>query len=277
MNKKVAVITGGSSGIGKKTAFMLNKKGFTVYACARRLDKMKALEAMGVNILYIDVTNDDSVKNCVNTILKKEKHIDILINNAGYGSYGAIEDVPIEEAKHQLDVNVLGIARMIKAVLPTMRKQKSGKIINISSMAGKVTTPFGGWYHGTKFAVEGLSDCLRMETAPFGIDTIIIEPGAIKTDWGIIAADNLRKTSSNGAYSEKANCVANNFTALYTSDKISKDDLIAKTILKAISAKKPKTRYLVGYGAKLSVFCRRILNDRMYDKAIMQILGRKTN
>ncbi len=275
MDKKVAVITGGSSGIGKKTAFMLNEKGFTVYACARRIDKMKALEALGVNILYIDVTNDDSVKNCVNTILEKEKHIDILINNAGYGSYGAIEDVPIEEAKHQLDVNVLGIARMLKAVLPTMRNQKSGKIINISSMAGKVTTPFGGWYHGTKFAVEGLSDCLRMETAPFGIDTIIIEPGAIKTDWGIIAADNLRKTSSKGAYSKKANYVANNFTALYTSDKISKDDLIAETILKAISAKKPKTRYLVGYGAKLSVFCRRILSDRMYDKAIMQILGRK--
>ena len=274
MDKKVAVITGGSSGIGKKTAFMLNEKGFTVYACARRLDKMLALEAMGVNILHIDVTKDESVKKCIDTILEKEQHIDVLVNNAGYGSYGAIEDVSIEEAQHQLDVNVLGIARLTKAVLPTMRNQHSGKIVNISSMAGKVTTPFGGWYHAAKFAVEGLSDCLRMETEPFGIDTIIIEPGAIKTDWGIIAADNLRKASLSGAYLEKAATVADNFARLYTSDKISKDDLIAETILKAVTAKNPKTRYLVGYGAKPSVFCRRILSDRMYDRAIMQILGK---
>ena len=153
-----------------------------------------------------------------------------------------------------------------------MRKQHSGKIINISSMAGKISTPFGAWYHATKYALEGFSDCLRMETKPFGIDVILIEPGAIKTNWGIIAADNLAEVSAKGAYSKQAKHVINYLRRSYSSDKISKPEIISKTIAKAISAKRPKTRYLVGYGAKLSVFSKRVLSDRAFDKMIQRIM-----
>lgn len=273
MSKKVVLITGASSGIGKDTALVLKNMGYKVYGAARRLNKMKDIEENGVSILPLDVTDEESMVNCVETILKKEGRIDILINNAGYGFYGAVEDVPITEARNQLDVNLFGLARMTQLVLPTMRKQHAGKIINISSMAGKVSTPLGAWYHATKYAVEGFSDCLRMETKPFGIDVILIEPGAIKTDWGTIAADNLAVVSSKGAYQKQANRVINYLRRAYTSDKISKPEIISKTIAKAVSAKKPRTRYLVGYGAKLSVLSKRVLSDRAFDKLIQKIMS----
>lgn len=272
MNKKVVLITGASSGIGRDTALVLKDMGYTVYGASRQVDKMKDLEKEGITVLPLDVTVEKSMIDCVDTILKKEGRIDILVNNAGYGFYGAVEDVPIDEARKQLEVNLFGLARMTQLVLPTMRKQHSGKIINISSMAGKISTPFGAWYHATKYALEGFSDCLRMETKPFGIDVILIEPGAIKTNWGIIAADNLAEVSAKGAYSKQAKHVINYLRRSYSSDKISKPEIISKTIAKAISVKRPKTRYLVGYGAKLSVFSKRVLSDRAFDKMIQRIM-----
>ena len=273
MSKKVVLITGASSGIGKDTALVLKNMGYTVYGAARRMDKMKDIEKKGISILPLDVTDEESMVNCVDSILKKEGRIDVLVNNAGYGSYGAVEDVPIDEARKQLEVNLFGLARMTQLVLPTMRKQHAGKIVNISSMAGKISTPLGAWYHATKYALEGLSDCLRMETKPFGIDVILIEPGAIKTNWGAIAADHLREVSAKGAYAKQANRVGNYLREAYTSDKISKPELISTTIAKAINAKKPKTRYLVGYGAKLSVFSKRILSDRAFDRLIQKVMS----
>ena len=198
--RKVVLITGASSGIGKETAKLLADGGFIVYGTARRLSKMQDLKKGGVKILKMDVTDDYSMVKGVNEILKKEKRIDVLINNAGYGSFGALEDVPISEAKNQFEVNIFGMARLIQLVLPHMRKQNSGKIINISSMGGKFGEPHGSWYHSTKFAVEGLSDSLRMELKPFNIDVVIVEPGAVKTEWNKIAGENLEKTSGNGAY-----------------------------------------------------------------------------
>ncbi|WP_455716167.1 oxidoreductase [Anaerosporobacter sp.] len=273
MSKKVVLITGASSGIGKDTALVLKNMGYKVYGAARRLNKMKDIEEKGVSILPLDVTDEESMVNCVETILKKEGRIDVLVNNAGYGFYGAVEDVPIAEARNQLDVNLFGLARMTQLVLPTMRKQHSGKIINISSMAGKISTPFGAWYHATKYAVEGFSDSLRMETKPFGIDVVLIEPGVIKTEWGTIAAENLAIVSSKGAYQKQANRVVNYLRKTYASDKISKPEIISKTIAKAVSAKKPRTRYLVGYNAKLSVFSKRVLSDRTFDKIIQKIMS----
>jgi short-subunit dehydrogenase len=208
--KKVALITGASSGMGKSTANILHSQGYTVYGAARRTDEMNDLKAKGIGVVSLDLTNDASIVEAVNTILNIEGRIDILINNAGYGSYGAVEDVPLDEARRQFEVNLFGMARLTQLILPTMRKQQSGRIVNISSMGGKIYTPFGAWYHATKHAVEGWSDCLRLELKEFGIDVVVVEPGGIKTPWGEISAENLKKASGNGAYAGFAHKVAEN-------------------------------------------------------------------
>ncbi len=267
--RKVVLITGASSGMGKLTAKILHKNGYTVYGAARRLNEMQDLQSDGMSIISLDLTNDDSIVACVNTILEKEGKIDILINNAGYGSYGAIEDVPIEEAKRQFEVNIFGLARITQLILPSMRKQKYGRIVNIASIGGKVYTPFGAWYHATKHALEGWSDCLRMEVKEFGIDVVIIEPGAIKTPWGIIAAENLRKTSGNGAYAKFANKVADGMENIYSGDKLTKAEILSEVIAKSAMVDKPKKRYLKGYMAKSALFIRKWLGDNIFEKIIM--------
>jgi short-subunit dehydrogenase len=229
---------------------------------------MKDLEKEGVCLVEMDVTDETSMVSGINTILAKEGSIDILVNNAGYGSYGAIEDVSMEEARRQFEVNLFGLARLSQFVLPGMRQNRYGKIINISSVGGKIYTPFGGWYHATKHAVEGFSDCLRLETKPFGIDVIIIEPGAIASEWSHIASDQLRKTSGKGAYAEAANKMANGMDKTYASNQPSKPTVVAETIFKAITARRPKTRYAVGYMAGTTIKLRRFLSDRLFDRII---------
>ena len=184
------------------------------------------------------------------SVLSREKSIDVLVNNAGYGSYGAIEDVPLEEARRQFEVNLFGMARLIQLVTPGMRNNRSGKIVNISSMGGKIWTKFGGWYHATKCAVEGLFDCLRMELKPFDIDVIVVEPGGIKTDWGLVAAENLKRISGNGVYAEAANRAADGMIRDYSGSMLSRPELIAKIVRKAVMKRRPRTRYLIGFGVK---------------------------
>ncbi len=268
MSRKVALVTGASSGIGYDAAIALHESGMKVYGAARRLDKMESLKKAGVKILPLDVTDEESMVNCVETIVKESGRIDVLVNNAGYGSFGAIETVPMEEARRQIEVNVFGLARMSQLVLPYMRKKKFGRIINISSMGGKMYTPFGGWYHATKFAVEALSDCMRLELKRFGVDVVLIEPGGIKTDWGIIAAKNLKKASKGTVYEKHAFSAANGMHSMYSSNRLSDPKIVADAILKGATAKKPKTRYLIGYAAKPGVFMRRLLSDRMFDRII---------
>lgn len=270
--KKIVLITGASSGIGKETAKTMVNAGFTVYSAARRVEKMEDLKKIGAFPVQMDVTDEASMTAGIQMILDKEGSIDILVNNAGYGSYGAVEDVPIEEARRQFEVNIFGLARLTQLVLPKMRENKYGKIINISSMGGKVYTPFGAWYHATKHALEGFSDCLRWETAPFGIDVVVVEPGGITTPWGEIAAENLRKTSGNGAYAEAANKSADSTEALYSGDQLSPPSLIANTILKAVTARKPKTRYAVGYLARPTIFMRKWLGDRFFDRILRMMV-----
>lgn len=269
---KVALVTGASSGIGYDAAVMLKEAGYVVYGAARRTEKLKPLEQKGIKIISLDVTVETSMVECVDTILNNEGRLDVLVNNAGYGSYGAIEDVPIEEAKRQFEVNIFGLARMTQLVLPSMRKHRYGRIINISSMGGKVTSYFGGWYHSTKFALEAFSDCLRVEVKGFGIDVSVVEPGGIKTEWGGIAAENLKKTSGGGAYASAANETAEGMAKMYSGKNLSEPKVIAKAITHAATARRPKTRYLVGYGAKPAVFLRRLLPDRMWDVVAKQMV-----
>ena len=272
---KVILITGASAGIGKATAKLLVSKGHTVYGAARRLDKMQDLKALGVKLLEMDVTVEESMVKGVEEILRNEKRIDVLVNNAGYGSYGALEDVPISEAKYQFEVNIFGLARLTQLVLPTMRAQHSGTIINISSIGGKLGEPHGVWYHATKFAVEGLSDSLRMELKQFGINVVVIEPGAIKTEWAGIARENLMKVSGNTAYKDLARKHVKLFEQADNSSMSDEPIVIAHAIDKAINASRPKTRYAVGGGAKPALFMRRILSDRMFDGFLLGMINRQ--
>lgn len=269
---KVVLISGASSGIGKEAARTLKKAGAVVYGAARRMEMMRDLESDGIRVLPLDLTDEDSVEACAKSIIEREGRIDILVNNAGYGSYGAIEDVSISEARRQFEVNLFGLARLIQAVLPSMRAHRFGRIVNVSSIAGKLYTPFGGRYHATKFALEGFSDCLRLEVEPFGINVVVVEPGGIKTEWGTIAAEHLRKTSGNGAYAEAGNKAANSMRRTYQSNRLSSPSLIADVILQAVSVRKPRTRYAVGFGAKPMLILRRWLSDRMFDRLVKRAM-----
>ncbi len=270
--KKVVVITGASAGIGKETALFLAKNGYTVYGAARRIEKLEGLRSFGVIPIAMDVTDESAMSAGVRQILEKERKIDILINNAGFGSYGAIEDVALEDAKYQLDVNLFGAARMIQLVLPSMRAQHWGKIVNISSIGGKMATPFGGWYHASKFAMEGLSDSLRNEVKQFGIDVIVIEPGGIKSEWSGIAFESLVRVSGKTAYKDMVSSFSGAFKG--TEDKNPEPIIIAKLIKKALEASVPETRYVAGYLAKPSLFMRKILSDKMMDKLMMSQVKR---
>ncbi|WP_421845506.1 oxidoreductase [Mycobacterium sp.] len=267
-SQRTALVTGGSSGIGEATAKLLAVNGFTVYAAARRVDRMRDLEHVGIHVIALDVTDDESTRKCVQAIVDAEGGIDVLVNNAGYGSYGAIEDVAIDEARRQFEVNMFGLARITQLVLPSMRARGTGAIVNISSMGGKIYSPFGAWYHATKHALEGWSDCLRLEVEPFGIDVAVVEPGGIKTEWGTIAADNLARVSGAGAYAERAGETAKSMRSLYEGSHLSSPDVVAKAVLSAATAKRPRTRYAVGFMAKPSIFMRKLLSDRMFDRII---------
>ncbi|KAB8125126.1 oxidoreductase [Komagataeibacter medellinensis] len=268
MIQKTALVTGGSSGIGAATARQLKAQGFIVYAVARHVEQMASMEAAGIHILPLDITDELSLQSCVETILAQQGRIDILVNNAGYGSYGAVEDVSIEEARRQFEVNLFGLARLTQLILPKMRESRFGRIVNVSSIGGKIYTPFGAWYHATKHALEGWSDCLRIETKPFGIDVIVVEPGGIRTSWSRIAVDHLRKTSATGPYAAAVTRAADGMTRVYASRQLSDPSVVATTILKAIGATKPKTRYHVGYMARTALTMRWLLSDRMFDRLI---------
>ena len=272
LQRPVVLLTGASSGIGYDVAPLLVRYGYTVYGAARRVEKIEELASEGVKALSMDVTDEASMEAAVQQVIDAEGRIDVLINNAGYGFYGAIEDVPIDEARRQFEVNLFGLARLTQLVLPHMRAQGRGRILNISSMAGRITMPLGVWYHATKYALEAFSDALRMEVEEFGIDVVIIEPGGIKTPWGLIAVDHLEESSRNGVYAAQAQRVAANMRRLYSpSSNLSEPKVISKTILRALEARRPKTRYLVGFGAKPSVFLHTVLPDRLFDKVARRI------
>ncbi|MEG1887157.1 MAG: oxidoreductase [Oscillospiraceae bacterium] len=262
----IAFITGASSGIGFQTAKLLLQRGDTVYCGARRIEAMEELKALGAHILKLDVTIEDEISASVDFILQKSGRIDVLINNAGYGMFGSIEDVKAEDAKRQFEVNVFGLANVTKAVIPIMRKNKFGRIINISSMGGKMYTPLGGWYHSSKFAVEGLSDCMRYELRHFGIAVVLIEPGAIDSEWYDIMLKNMNSTKENSEY--KTTIEAYEKYVLNNRKFFSPPIKVSKTILKAIKSRHPRARYSVGFMAKPAICLYKLLPTKIYDRAL---------
>ena len=271
--KKVILVTGASSGIGFDAAVALAKQGHRVYAAARRVERMEPLKAFGVVPLRMDVTDSVSMEAGVRAVLEAEGRIDALVNNAGYGYFGAIENVPLEEARRQLEVNVFGLARLCQLVLPSMRAQGSGRIVNISSVAGKAVLYFGGWYHVSKFSVEALSDALRMELKPFGIDVSMIEPGGIKTNWGIIAADHLAESSKGTPYEAEGLRESETMRKAYSMRLLSNPSVVTRAISKAVNSRRPRARYRVGFGAGTLLFLHAILPTRWWD-ALFRLGGK---
>ena len=266
---RVALVTGASAGIGKAIVRRLLKDGWTVYGAARRTGQMADIRQEGARVLEMDVTDDASMLAGVQAVLAAEGRIDALVNNAGYGSYGAIEDVPIDEARRQFEVNVFGVARLTQLVLPSMRKARSGTIVNITSMGGRIWMPIGGWYHATKHALEVLSDALRVETRPFGINVVVVQPGAIQSEWAGIAVDNLEKTGKGSVYRDSIGPMAR---ALRNYGKAASPDVVAAAVARAVQSPRPKRRYATPMDAKALIFLHWLLPDSLYEALLKAAL-----
>lgn len=264
---RTCLVTGASSGIGLATAIELLRAGHTVYGAARRVEKMAPLREAGGHVLTMDVTKEADLERVVRTVLEEQQRIDVLVNNAGVGLPGAIEDVPIEQARDLLEVNLFGPARLIQLILPHMREYRSGTIVNVSSMGGEIALPLGAWYYASKHALEAFSDTLRQEVGRFGIDVVLIQPGIIKTEFEKGTAQELRNVSGHGAYRNVAEAMAVQTEKMSGSDKIgSAPAIVAAAIRTAIESQTPKPRYAVGYMAKLLLSLNRLLPDRLFDR-----------
>jgi NAD(P)-dependent dehydrogenase (short-subunit alcohol dehydrogenase family) len=266
---KAVLITGCSTGIGRATAERLSLAGWTVYATARKLDAVRDLGQRGCKILALDVCDEASMRAAVAEIEKTEGAVGVLINNAGYGQEGAFEEVAMDQVRRQFETNVFGLTRLTQLVLPGMRRQGWGKIVNLSSMGGKLTFPGGAFYHATKHAVEALSDALRFEVRPFGIDVIVIEPGPIKTRFGDTAIDSINAVADNNSpYASFNATVAQKVREAYEGPMArmaAGPEAVAQVIETAISARRPKTRYPVTIAARFLMRLRSWLPDRVFD------------
>jgi NAD(P)-dependent dehydrogenase (short-subunit alcohol dehydrogenase family) len=267
---KAVLITGCSSGIGHATAGRLARAGYRVYATARRLEAIEDLRSAGCETLALDVCDEASMKAAVEAVERKEGAVGVLVNNAGYSQSGAIEVTPMDLVRRQFETNVFGLIRMTQLVLPAMRRQKWGRIVNLSSMGGKLTFPGGGLYHATKHAVEALSDALRFEVAGFGIAVIVIEPGLIRTRFGDAAVESMAGAKgSDGPYAAFNEAVAKATSEVYEKGPLARlggaPEAVARAIESAIAARRPKPRYTVTASAKLLLAQRRMMPDRLWD------------
>ena len=270
--QKPVLITGCSTGIGRASALRLAASGWKVVATARKPDSIADLAGQGCEVLTLDVTDEASMAAAVSEVESRHGSVGALVNNAGYSQSGAVESVPIEDARAQFETNVFGLSRLTQLVLPKMREAGSGRILNISSMGGKLVIPGGGWYHATKYALEALSDALRFEVAPFGIDVVVIEPGAIKTEFGETAVKAMDANDDSGPYASFNNGMAQATLDAYEKGPLKllggEPDDVAKVIEKALKARKPKPRYKVTASAHMFVGTRRLMSDRMWDRFI---------
>ena len=265
---RAVLITGCSSGIGAATAEHLVKDGWTVYATARRPETLTDLKDKGCHVLALDVTDDASMRVAVEAVSAAEGAVGVLINNAGYSQSGAVESVPPDQVRRQFETNVFGLIRMCQLVLPGMREQHWGKIVNIGSMGGRLTFPGGGLYHATKYSVEALSDALRFEVRGFGVDVILVEPGLIVTNFGDVAASSVSGAGDGGAYDEFNREVAKTTAGAYHGPLAklgAGPEAVARTIARALRSRRPKARYPVTASARLMIGQRRITPDRVWD------------
>ncbi len=262
---QTVLITGASSGMGREAAILLAQAGYRVYAGARRADRLQELAAHGVVPVRMDVTSEDDCERVVGQIIGDEGRIDVLINNAGFGLYGPVEEIPLEDARYQFEVNLFGLARLTQLVLPHMRKQKAGRIINVSSMGGKIYTPLGAWYHATKHALEGWSDCLRIETEPFNIHVVLIEPGGIKTEFGDVLGQQLLKYHEESAYRSQMEPFIRMMNDPRMLERGTEPEVLAKVFVEAATAPKPRRRYVKGFAAKPMLFVRKWLGDGAFE------------
>ena len=265
------LITGCSSGIGRATAKHLAQRGHVVYASARRLESIADLEADGCRLLALDVTDEASMAAAVQAVEAEHGAVGALVNNAGYSQSGAIETVPLDEVRRQFETNVFGLARMCQLVLPKMREQRSGRIVNISSIGGTLVFPGGGVYHATKYAVEALSDALRFELKGFGIRVVIVEPGIIRTGFAEAVSTALPKTDSADPYATFNAAVEESTHHTYEEGSFvgrlgGPPEAVAKVIERAITVKAPKTRYRVTPSARLLIPSRGLMTDRTWDR-----------
>ena len=267
---KAVLITGCSSGIGHATAERLAAAGWTVYATARRPDALASLAAKGCKTLALDVDDEASMRAAVETVERAEGAVGVLINNAGYSQSGAVESVAMDKIRRQFETNVFGLVRLTQLVLPGMRAQRWGKILNISSMGGRFTFPGGGFYHATKHAIEAISDALRFEVRGFGIDVVVIEPGLIRTDFGNAAVSSMSGVpKEEGPYADFNTMVAKTTKEVYEKGPLAMlggtPDAVANVIQRAITASRPKARYTVTASAKLLLAQRRLMSDGVWD------------
>ena len=267
-DRRAVLITGCSSGIGRATAAHLARGGWRVYASARRPETIADLAGAGCTILALDVTDEGSMREAVAAVERAEGAVDVLVNNAGYSLSGAVEEAPIDDVRRQFETNVFGVVRLTQIVLPGMRGQGWGRVVNISSMGGRLTFPGGGFYHATKHAVEALSDALRFEVRGFGVDVIAIEPGLIRTGFGEAAAATV-PPADDGPYAGFQEAVATTTRDVYDGPLGrlgGGPEAVARTIDRAISAERPRARYRVTPSARLFMGLRRLLPDRLWDR-----------
>lgn len=264
---KTVWITGGSSGIGKAAALLFLKNGYSVCVGARHTERMRDLAERGATVLKLDVTDQNSCEAFVRCACEATGGVDILVNNAGYGEYGPVEAVSEEKAKRELDTVVFGAIRMIKLCAPLMRRKKGGRIINMISAGGRVVTYLGGWYHASKYALEALTDSLRMELSSSHIDVIAIEPGGVRTGFGDQAAENLCSAVSATPYEKEGRAVAEVYRKVYGKDSrmLTSPEKAARVILKAAQAKRVRARYLFGFGSHSLVLLSAVLPQRAFD------------
>src|SRR5450631_1788624 len=272
------LISGCSSGIGAATAAALVRSGHTVYATARKVETLADLEALGAHTLALDVNSEDSMIAAVKTVEEEHGQVGTLINNAGFGDYGPIEESDLERVRAMFETNVFGLARLTQLVLPKMRRSRSGRIVNIGSMGGRITFPVGGFYHATKYAVEAISDALRVEVKPFGIAVILVEPGLIRSNFESRVNESLDMgTNSSGGDTAYADLLAANeksTTGAYANDFMATGpESVAAVIVKALDSPRPRSRYVVTSAAKVMINLRRFGGDRVWDATMRRQFG----
>lgn len=265
------LITGASSGIGARAAVLLAAGGATVFGAARSTDAIAKLP--GVTPVALDLTDEASIRSAVDTVTRQSGSIDVLINCAGYGEFGSVEETALDDARRQLEVNVLGAVGLIQNVLPGMRAARSGRIVNVSSLAGEFASPMGGWYHASKFALEALSDSLRGEVSQFGIDVALVQPSYVATDWHDQAMERLASASSDGPYAPMAAAMRKYFGNPALARQFSSPDDVAALVAKAASVRRPRTRYRIGPGSNIAVALATILPDRTFDALTRKQFG----